>query len=112
MQPRTIFAQLSCSNLSASIAWFEKLFGRAPDLRPMKGLAEWHHGESAGLQLFENAEHAGHGTLTLVVDDLESEHGRLASAGLRPSAIEPATFTSLVRLRDLDHNLIVLAQAQ
>lgn len=60
-----IYANLSCSDLSGSVAWYEKLFGRAPDARPMNGLAEWHHGDSAGLQLFENTADAGRGTLTL-----------------------------------------------
>ena len=32
-----MYAQLSWSDLPASIPWFEKLFGRAPDARPMWG---------------------------------------------------------------------------
>lgn len=49
-----IYARLSCSNLAKSLPWFDKLLERAPDARPMVGLAEWHHGGNAGLQLFEN----------------------------------------------------------
>ncbi|WP_281290604.1 hypothetical protein [Sphingomonas montanisoli] len=41
MDIETIFAQVSCSNLETSIAWFTKLFGKAPTRRPMVGLAEW-----------------------------------------------------------------------
>lgn len=104
-----IHAQLGCSDLSASMVWFEKLFGRGADSRPMDGLAEWHHG-SGGLQLFETAEHAGHGTLTLTVEDLAGERERLDEAGLAPGAIEPATYVSLLRLRDPDHNLVVLTE--
>lgn len=107
---KTIYAQLSCSDLAGSRAWFEKLFGRPPDARPMAGLAEWHHGKSAGLQLFEQADHAGHGTLTLIVDGLAGERQRLENAGLAPGAIEPATYVSLFRLRDPDGNLVVVAQ--
>ena len=106
-----IFAHLSCSKLEASEPWFESLFGRAPDARPMPGLSEWHQDESAGLQLFENAVDAGRGTLTLIVDDLRAEHERLTAAGLDPGDVEPATSTSLVQLRDPDGNLVVLAQA-
>jgi hypothetical protein len=75
----------------------------------MKGLAEWHHGDAAGFQLFENAKHAGHGTLTLVVDDIEREHRRLMETGLKPGDVEPGKFT-LVRLSDPDRNLVVLTQ--
>lgn len=107
---KTLYGQLSCSDLSASIAWFEKLFEREPDARPMAGLAEWHHGDSAGLQLVESAKHAGHGTLTLIVGDLRGDRDRLAAAGLRPGEIEPATAVDLFRLRDPDGNLVVMAK--
>ena len=76
----------------------------------MVGLAEWLHGEAAGLQLFENGAHAGHGTLTLIVQGLESEYRRLEEAGLAPGKIEPATFANLLRLQDPDDNLVVLAE--
>ncbi len=105
-----IFAQLCCSDLAVSRAWFRALFGREPDAVPMPGLAEWHHGGSAGLQLFENSRDAGHGTLTLIVSGIREEHSRLAAAGLEPGGIEPATTTTLVQLRDPDGNLVVLAE--
>lgn len=105
-----IYAQLSCRDLAQSIAWFERLFGRAPDAQPMQGLAEWHHRDSSGFQLFENASNAGRGTMTLIVADLRDEHSRLSNNGLSPPPIEPADTTSLVRLRDPDDNLVVLAQ--
>jgi hypothetical protein len=110
MAIQKIYAQVNCSDLSASIEWYRKLFGRMPDARPMEGLAEWHHRNSSGFQLFENPRDAGHGTMTLIVDGLREEHSRLKEAGLVPGDIEPASSTSLVRLRDLDGNLIVLAE--
>lgn len=105
-----IFAQLSCSKLEESIGWFTLLFGRDPDARPMAGLAEWHEGKGAGFQLFEAADHAGHGTLTLIVSDLARDRARLAEAGLKPGQIEAADYTSICRMRDPDDNLVVLAQ--
>lgn len=110
MPLKKLFAQVNCTDLVASECWYTSLFGRAPDERPMEGLAEWHHENHAGLQLFLSPEHAGHGSVTLIVEDLHSEHRRLKQAGLAPGEIEPATTTSLVRLRDLDGNLVVLAE--
>jgi hypothetical protein len=107
---KKILAQVSCADLSSSQVWYERLFGRKPDACPMAGLVEWHQEDSGGLQLFENKDHAGHGTLTLIVDGLKDEHTRLENAGLSPGDVEPALSTSLVRLRDPDGNLIVLAQ--
>lgn len=105
-----IYAHLSCSDLDRSINWFEKLFGRGPDVRPMDGLAEWRHRNSAGFQLFEEPANAGHGTLTLIVTGLRDEHARLVDGGLGPGDVELADTASLVRLSDPDGNLVVLAQ--
>ena len=105
-----IYAQLSCADLARSTLWFGRLFGRAPDARPMTGLVEWHHGDGAGLQLFEDAAHAGHGTLTLIVRGLRGEQARLQRAELSPGEVEAADIVSLVRLRDPDGNLVVLAE--
>jgi hypothetical protein len=75
----------------------------------MEGLVEWHHGAVAGLQLFEDAAHAGHGTLTLIVEDLRAERARLAGLGLGPGEVESGDAVSLVKVRDPDDNLVVLA---
>jgi len=109
MSLKAIFAQLNCSDLETSAGWFSILFQRKPDARPMSGLAEWHYGESAGFQLFEKTRDAGHGTLTLVVDDIEGERRRLVEGGLKPGDVEPGKNT-LVRLNDPDGNLVVLTQ--
>lgn len=106
-----IYAHLSCSDLESSIEWFGILFGRAPDARPMDGLAEWHHGERAGFQLYEDPAHAGHATLTLIVTGLEDERIRLKDGDLDPGPLERGDNFNLVRLRDPDGNLVVLAQA-
>lgn len=108
MSLRKIYAQLACRSLSVSRPWFEQLFGRAPDAAPMQGLLEWHHGDGAGFQLFENPEHAGSGTLTIIVQGLAEEHGRVA--GLKPGKIEKADYVDLIRLEDPDENLVVLAE--
>ena len=105
-----IYAHISCSDLERSRAWFEKLFGRAPDGSPMKGLVEWHHGDSAGFQLFEQPEKAGGHTLTLGVTALRDEHARVSGSGLAPGPVESADKVSVVRLQDPDGNLVVLAQ--
>ena len=105
-----IFAHVSCSDLGRSKQWYAKLFGRAADAEPMQHLAEWHHGNNAGMQLFEDSSASGKSTLTLIVSALREEHQRLTSSGLQPAAIESGDQVSLIRLNDPDGNLVVLAQ--
>jgi catechol 2,3-dioxygenase-like lactoylglutathione lyase family enzyme len=112
MSIETIFANVSCSDLRASAAWYEKLFGKPATRRPMQGLAEWQLTESAEMQLYEAKEHAGHSTLTLGVMPIEPERERLDAAGLKPGPVEAADDFFIVRLRDPDGNLVVLASAK
>jgi hypothetical protein len=105
-----VFAHISCSNLESSIAWFAKLFSRAPDDSPMEGLVEWHQNNQAAFQLFQDPKNAGRATMTLGVSDLNSERSRLAELKLQPGPVEEANYVSIVRLRDPDQNLIVLAE--
>ena len=106
----TFFAQVACSDLGTSKAWFETIFDRPFDAAPMDGLVEWHHGDSAGLQLFRQPDNAGHTTLTLLVDDLSGERDRLTDAGMQVGEIERADTVDIVRMDDPDGNLVVLAQ--
>ena len=76
----------------------------------MEGLAEWHQNNQAGFQLFQDPKNAGHATMTLGVSDLDSERLRLAQFKLQPGPIEEADYVNIVRIRDPDQNLIVLAE--
>lgn len=105
----TILGQVNCSDLSESTRWFEALFRRPPDARPMDGLVEWHHG-AGGLQLYRNAASAGHSALTLIVSDVARASSGLRAAGLPVGEIEAGDHASFMRLSDPDDNLIVLAQ--
>ena len=108
----TIFANLSCTSLEASLPWYEKLFGKPPTRRPMAGLAEWQFTKSAEVQLHQNPANAGKSTLTIGVMPIEPEHQRLAQLGLAPGPIEAADDFFIVRIRDPDGNLVVLASAK
>ena len=110
MAIKSIYAQLNCTDIDRSTEWFEILFARAPDANPMDGLVEWHHGESAGFQLFANPDDAGHGTMTLIVSGLEKERERLVKAEHKPGEIEAGDIASTVQLSDPDGNTIVLAE--
>jgi hypothetical protein len=104
-----VFAQIACSDAQRSELWYAQLFGRAADAHPMDHLAEWHQGENAGMQLFEAPDNAGHSVMTLVVSELVKEHRRLTAVGIAHGEIEIGASMGLLRLRDPDGNLIVLA---
>ncbi len=112
MTIKTIFAHVSCTDLAVSEDWYTKLLGKTPFRHPMPGLAEWHFSDSSAFQLFVEAEHAGHSTLTLHAMPLEDERQRLVAAGLEPDVIEEAETRRLMRLMDPDNNLVVFTSAK
>lgn len=111
MHIQTVFAHVDCSDLKRSSLWYGKLLGTKPDRNPMPGLWEWQVTTSAALQLYEDKESAGKSTLTLGVPSVEAERKKLVEEGLEPGEVERATSLFLVRLRDPDNNLVVLASA-
>ncbi|SDG65630.1 VOC family protein [Sulfitobacter delicatus] len=110
MAIRKIYAQLNCTNTKSSADWYQKLFGRRSDADPMGGLKEWHHGADSGFQLVTNPDLAGHGSMTLIVSDLASEHERLVKAGLKVGKIVVGDFASFTQLSDPDGNTVVMAE--
>jgi hypothetical protein len=112
MAIETVFARVSCSDLEVSLPWYQALFGKPPLRRPTPGLAEWQFTESAEVQLHEQKAHAGHSVLTLGVLPLEPERSRLEAAGLKPGPIEQVDDYFVLKLRDPDQNLVILAGAE
>lgn len=110
MSIERIFAHVSCSDLDESAHWYEQLFARPADASPMDHLREWHEGDQAGLQLFEDSYKAGQSTLTLIVTDAREDFLRLKEAGLNPGEVERGGGGHLVKLADPDGNLVVLAE--
>jgi hypothetical protein len=82
-----ILPGVAVSDFDTALPWYEKLFGRPADDKPMEGLVEWLF-HSARLQLVEDPERAGKGTVTLVLDDIKEYYAELAQRGLSPEAID------------------------
>jgi catechol 2,3-dioxygenase-like lactoylglutathione lyase family enzyme len=58
------------AGFDAALAWYERLFDRPPDMRPNDIEACWQLAEHGWVYIVEDAEHAGGGTATVIVDDL------------------------------------------
>lgn len=112
MTIRNALAGIAVHDLAAASAWYARLLGREPDAAPMPGVAEWAFPAGGWLQLFVDAAHAGHGSLTLVVDDIAAARDRLRA---QDHAIEwdfDGDVTSGAVIRDPDGNRVVMAQSQ
>ena len=76
-----VFAGLVVANRNQAAAWYERLLGRPPDFLPNDAEAVWQVAGTASVYLLADADRAGRGVLTLVVDDLGAVSRRSRGAG-------------------------------
>ena len=111
MPIQNALASLAVGDLAAAILWYERLFGRPADSRPMPQVAEWKFPRGGWLQLYESAERAGQGSLTLAVRDLEQQVADLQRLGLEAGEPIVTEKIKVVMIKDPDGNSIAFAEA-
>lgn len=105
-------AGIAVEDIAEALDFYERLFGRPADARPMNDQAEWKLPGGAWVQVHSDADRAGASVLTLVVDDLGEELGRLELQGLKPISKAMGGFFKTAKFRDTDGNQIVFSQPQ
>ncbi|HEV7291441.1 VOC family protein [Devosia sp. RR2S18] len=105
-------AAIAVEDVADALDFYEVLFGRAPDARPMNDVAEWKTAAGGWVQVVTDADRAGASMVTLIVGDLAEELGRLSLHGLTPVAKSVGDFFKTAKFRDGDGNQIILSQPQ
>lgn len=106
-----VFAGLLVRDRDEAAAWYERLFGRAPTFLPNEREAVWQVEATASVYLLADAERAGHGILTMVVDDLDAALAELAQRGIVPDAREEIPDAGRKGIMtDPDGNVVSLVQ--
>jgi predicted enzyme related to lactoylglutathione lyase len=107
-----VFAAIPVADIGAARAWYERLFGRPPDLLPNDNEAAWQMTDTGWVYIVGDAEHAGGSLVTLLVDDLEERVAAMAVRGVAASAgiqAVPGVGREIV-IADPDGNRLKLAQ--
>ena len=105
-------AGIAVDDINDALEYYAVLFGRQADARPMNDVAEWKLPGGGWVHVATDADRAGASTLTLVVDDLAEELGRLSLHGLTPVSKAMGDFFKTAKFRDGDGNQIILSQPQ
>lgn len=94
-----------------ALAWYTKLLGRAPDLMPMEGVAEWQLADSAFVQLSQDEQRAGATSLVIAVENVDTQRDTLVAEGFSVSDIEEyPDVVKLMVLPDPEGNEITFVQ--
>lgn len=110
MSIRNALASVPVKDLDSASRWYERLFGRAADSRPMREVAEWKFESGGWLQVYQLPERAGNGSVTLVVNDIDEQIADLKQCGINtPQAVRNAQF-NVIMIKDPDGNSIAFTQ--
>ena len=104
-------ASVAVNDLRSAAQWYEKLFGRPADSQPMPEVSEWKFERGGWLQVYENRQRAGSGSVTLAVSDLEEQIASLESLGLDAGPTIVGKVVKVVMIKDPDGNSIAFAEA-
>ncbi|MBJ3786533.1 VOC family protein [Devosia sp. MSA67] len=110
MSVQGTYACIQLADFDAGLAFYEKFMGRAPDDQPFPGMAQWRNMNGAGLQLWDDASHAGHGRTTIVVPVMANERSRLEAAGLALGPDNKGDWGIVAQLTDPEGNEITVAE--
>jgi predicted enzyme related to lactoylglutathione lyase len=104
-------ASVAVRDLNAAVRWYEKLLGKAPDSRPMPEVAEWKFERGGWLQVYQLAERAGAGSVTLAVNNIADQTAQLDALGIDTSQRSSGDKVKTVMITDPDGNHIAFAEA-
>lgn len=83
-----LFASVPVADLQIALPWYQKLFGRAPDIVPNETEVMWRVAEAGWLYLIQEPARAGRPVVTIAVSDLDPFVGDLAARGISAGPIE------------------------
>jgi catechol 2,3-dioxygenase-like lactoylglutathione lyase family enzyme len=108
----SVFSVLHVSDYDEAIAWYSKWLGRAPDVTPTEGIAEWKLAENAWIQVSVAPDPSvvGKGYVVCGVVDLERQCSVCQKVGVSVGETEDYGFIKLANTNDPAGNTIVFVQ--
>lgn len=107
-----LFSGIAVTNYANSYEWFEKLFGRAPDVIVQDDIeCMWEIREGAWIYIVLDVEKAGKALVTIAVNDLGTTLDELPARGIDGWSTEnsPGVYTKAV-FSDPDGNTVTFAK--
>jgi predicted enzyme related to lactoylglutathione lyase len=107
-----VFGAIHVSDRDAAVAWYERLFGRPPDLIPNAQEGAWQLTETAWVYVIAGAGDPGSSLHTLLVADLDSFLAGAKDAGIASGPEETkGGGVRVVFIEDPDGNRLQVGQA-
>ncbi|WP_232666706.1 VOC family protein [Pseudonocardia sp. TRM90224] len=106
----SVVAVLPVTDHEKAVAWYQSWIGRAPDLVPMEGVAEWQLTGNAWIQVSVDPEPAGRTTAVVGVLDLDAQRAACAAVDVAVGEINDYGFVKTAEAVDPAGNKILFVQ--
>ena len=110
--PVDMYAVIFVRDYASAKAWYARLLGAEPSYVATATEAVWELAEHRSIVIDENADRAGHGMVTIFVDDFDTRLAQISQRGIEPTQRE--TYRNGVRkalYRDPDGNEVGIGGA-
>jgi len=105
-------ASVAVRDLETAAAWYERILGRPADSRPIPELAEWKFQRGGWLQVYEQPQRAGTGSVTLAIRNMENQVARLQKLGVDTRLRTSGPKSDTLMISDPDGNQIALTESR
>lgn len=106
----SVVGVLPVTDHTKAVAWYQAWIGRAPDLEPMEGIAEWQLAGNAWIQVTVDPEPAGRSTVVVGVKDLDAQRAACAAVDVVVSEVADYGFVKTAEALDPAGNKILFVQ--
>jgi hypothetical protein len=106
----SVVGVLPVTDHAKAVTWYQKWIGRAPDVEPMDGIAEWQLSENAWIQVTVDPESAGHTTVVVGVKDIDAQRSACAAVEIAVGDVNDYGFVKTTEAIDPAGNKILFVQ--
>jgi predicted enzyme related to lactoylglutathione lyase len=111
MHVDVLFAGTAVSDFEEAKAWYERFFGRPPDVVAHDTEVMWQVAGAGWLYIVGDPEHAGNGIVALAVPDIDEATSTLQARGVATGPIAPVGEAGRkAMVRDPDGNAIAIIE--
>lgn len=106
-----VFAGLAAADYPSAVGFYERLYGRRPDVIVKDDECMWEVTAGGWMYLLADPDRAGQGQITILVEDLDEQLAQLAGRGIETPPVQ--TMGNGVRtatIEDADGNLVKFGQ--
>src|SRR5437899_921051 len=89
MDADVLFAGVAVADFQEARGWYERLFGRPPDVVAHDQEVMWQVTSAGWVYILCDAEHAGHSVVAMAVSDIEDTISVLEGRGVSAGEIKP-----------------------